>query len=82
MMQGAIIDITQNQGGTVSFLYRAQTPYPVTAVIQPKVSDARGVAPEGSKQRAYTLDGRAINADATSQLRHGIYIIDGRKVVR
>lgn len=74
-MLSAITDITQHKDGTISFCYRAPR-------IADAVSTPRRTATEERTRRAYTLDGRVIDTDATSRLRHGIYIIDGRKVVR
>ncbi len=72
LMQGAILNITQNSDKTISFRYRAGEP----------VVDAIHTVSAPSSSTIYRLDGRAVkNADATS-LRHGIYVINGKKVVR
>ena len=74
LMQGAILNITQHTDGTMSFDYRAGQSSQADAVATLR-SDRKPAT-------VYTLDGRAVrNADATS-LGHGIYIVDGRKVVR
>lgn len=74
LMEGAILDIKQHDDGTMSFRYRAPTPKTANAIVS--------VASQPRKGTVRTLDGRIINADATSRLRHGIYIIDGKKVIR
>ena len=73
LMQGAILNITQNSDKTISFRYRAGK--------EPVVDAIRTVSTSPSST-IYRLDGRPVkNADATS-LRHGIYVINGKKVVR
>ena len=74
LMQGAILDIKQNLDGTVAFHYRAPK-QPVTDGIG-EVTDR-----SHSNKTIYTLDGRVAGPDIQS-LRHGIYLIDGKKVVR
>ena len=73
LMQGAILGIKQNRDGTMSFRYRAgeqQVADAISEVVVPR----RG-------QTIYTLDGR-VAGTALKSLRHGIYLIDGKKVVR
>ena len=74
LMQGAILSIKQNRDGTVGFHYRA-----------PKQPIADGIGEVTDRSRSnktiYTLDGRVAGSDIQS-LRHGIYLIDGKKVVR
>jgi hypothetical protein len=73
LMQGAILNITQNSDKTISFRYRAGK--------DPVVDAIRTVSTTPSSTIC-RLDGRPVkNADATS-LRHGIYVINGKKVVR
>ena len=72
LMQGAILDIRQNSDKTMSFRYRATTP----------VTDAINEAPATPlPHRIFTLDGRVAGTRLES-LPHGIYIINGRKIVR
>ena len=73
LMQGAILNIKQNRDGTMSFRYRA-----AGQPIADAVSEV--TAPRRSKT-IYTLDGR-VAGTALESLRHGIYLIDGKKVVR
>lgn len=73
LMQGAILDIKQNSDGTMAFSYRA-----------PKQPVADGITEVTDRRRSetvYTIDGRAAGS-ALQSLRHGIYIIGGKKVVR
>jgi len=72
LMQGAILHIKQRKDGTVAFQYRAKQPVTdaIVAVRTPR-----------SDRKVYTLDGR-VAGTAVESLRHGIYIVDGKKVVR
>ena len=72
LMQGAILHIKQRKDGTVAFQYRAKQPIAdaIVAVRTPR-----------SDRKVYTLDGR-VAGTAVESLRRGIYIVDGKKVVR
>ena len=73
LMQGAILNIKQNSDGTMAFSYRA-----------PKQPAADGITEVTDRRRSetvYTIDGRAAGT-ALQSLRHGIYIVGGKKVVR
>ena len=85
LMQGAILNIKQNDDGTMSFYYRAGQQAGTSVGEAIRETEAPTLP-----RRIYTLDGRSVrnadafggrNADATS-LGHGIYIVDGKKVVR
>ena len=73
LMQGAILNIKQNSNGTMSFRYRAGEQQVADAISE--VADRR------RSNTIYTLDGR-VAGTALKSLRHGIYLIDGKKVVR
>ena len=74
LMLGAIVDIKQHNDGTMAFTYRA--PATATAITTVSATDKRHQRPT-----YYTTDGRAAGTDWQS-LRHGVYIVNGRKVVR
>ena len=74
LMQGAIVDIKQHNDGTMAFTYRAPTT--ATAITTVSTDGERHQQPT-----YYTTDGRAAGTDWQS-LRHGVYIVNGRKVVR
>ena len=71
-MQGAILDIKQNADNTMSFRYRA-TASKATAIREQELPTVPCMI--------YTLDGRPVGSDISS-LPHGIYVVDGKKVVR
>lgn len=73
LIQGAILDIRQNSDGTMAFNFRAPKRTVVDGISE--VTDRR------HGQTIYTIDGRAAGS-ALQSLRHGIYIVDGKKVVR
>ena len=77
-MMGSILDIHQNSGTdkTMSFRYRALNPV-ITAIREHQPSDLI----LRSSKAIYTLDGRSVATDRQS-LPHGIYIVDGRKVIK
>ena len=71
----AILDMKQNDDGTMDFRYRAKTPY----VITPD-DDPSGILTLSDKKNSscyYSLDGRRINGKPSTK---GIYIYEGRKV--
>jgi len=70
LMQGAILDIRQNRNGTMSFRYRAKKPDDVADHLQPLGYGLQ-------KPDIYDLQGRRVE-----EMRKGIYIVNGRKVVR
>jgi len=72
LMQGSILDIHQNDDGTMGFFYRAMNPI-LTAI--------RTVEVPTLPRRIYHLDGREAS-NSLESLPHGIYIVDGKKVVR
>jgi M6 family metalloprotease-like protein len=72
IMQGAILDIKQNADNTMSFRYRA-TASKATAIREQELPTVPCMI--------YTLDGRPVGSDISS-LPHGIYVVDGKKVVR
>jgi hypothetical protein len=74
LMQGAIVDIKQHNDGIMAFTYRAPTT--ATAITTVSTDGERHQQPT-----YYTTDGRAAGTDWQS-LRHGVYIVNGRKVVR
>ena len=74
LMQGAILGISHNSDGTMNFTYRAPKPQEADAIRH--VNATR--KPSGM---IYTLDGRTAGTDLQS-LRHGIYVVDGKKIVR
>ena len=75
-MQGAILDITQNDDGTMSFRYRANK----------NISD--GIKSiDNTAQRAdivYDLQGRRIvhSTSSNGTLPSGIYIVNGKKYIQ
>ena len=74
-MMGSILNIRQNTGSdkTMAFSYRAINPNIVTAI--------REVDSPTLPQTVYTIDGR-VAGTTTESLRHGIYIVGGKKVIR
>ena len=74
VMMGSLLNIHKNDDGTMGFFYRAVNPGLVTAVNETRLSRPAGQAPSA----IYSLDGRRV----AEPLKKGIYIIDGRKVVR
>ena len=72
MLTKSITDITQNDDGTVSFVFHANGE---SGIKTPEIKAGRyGI---------YTLTGRKLRADASIEdLPKGIYIINGKKVVR
>jgi hypothetical protein len=73
LMQGAILDIKQNQDGTIGFSFRAGK--------QPVPDGISEVTDHRRSKTIYTIDGRAAGS-ALQSLRHGVYIVGGKKVVR
>lgn len=83
LMNIAITDITQNDDGTIAFNFAPDssgseeddnTVYGVTAI--------RNVETVVNKtHRIYTLDGRYVGSDY-QQLKRGIYIVNGKKIVK
>lgn len=71
-MQGAILDIRQNADNTMGFRYRATTSK-ATAIREQELPSV--------PYMIYTLDGRPVSTDINI-LPHGIYVVDGKKVVR
>ena len=76
LMQGAILDITQNDDGTMSFRYRANK----------NISDGIRTI-DNTAQRAdivYDLQGRRIvhSTLLNSTLPSGIYIVNGKKYIQ
>jgi hypothetical protein len=71
-MQGAILDIRQNADNTMGFRYRATTSK-ATAIREQELPSV--------PYMIYTLDGRPVGTDINI-LPHGIYVVDGKKVVR
>lgn len=70
-MMGSILDIHANDDGTMGFFFRA---------VNPIVTGVHIIEAPTLPQRIYTLDGREAGTPLES-LPHGIYIIDGKKVV-
>ena len=78
LMQGAVLDITQNNDRTMSFRYRAKTPDAV-ASVQP-TSNGLPTSDNGLQATGiYDLLGRKLSGKPS---KHGVYIVDGKKVVR
>lgn len=79
-MQGAVLNIHQNAGGTMGFTYRANSG--ITAIEAITHRQPHHPSPiTNHPALIYTLDGRVAGTTLES-LPHGIYIIGGRKVVR
>jgi M6 family metalloprotease-like protein len=77
VMMGSILNIKQNNDGTMSFKYRATNPTIVTAISDPLDHNAL----HGKRASTiYTLDGR-VAGSSLERLRPGIYIVDRQKVV-
>ena len=72
-MDLSIVGITQNDDGTMSFRTLAEQ-------NQPDAIFTQNVQPS-STISIYTLDGRYVGTDLTS-LKHGLYVVNGRKVVK
>lgn len=74
-----IFDIKQNSDGTMSFTYRANAAR-ATSKIKAQASKLK---PQSSnlKSRIFTLDGRYVGTDLNA-LNRGIYIINGKKIVK
>lgn len=74
LMPAAVLDIHQNSDGTMSFKYRS-------GKHQPEVDAVSEVTAPQRRQTVYTPDGRVAGTSLES-LRHGIFIVDGKKVIR
>ena len=72
-MDLSILDITQNVDGTMSFRTAAEQSQP-DAILQ---TSAKPAAVAG----IYTLDGRYVGNDIHT-LKHGMYLVNGRKVIK
>ena len=72
LMMGSILDIHENDDGTMGFFFRA---------VNPIVTGIHMVEAPTLPRRIYTIDGREAGT-SLDVLPHGIYIIDGKKVVR
>ncbi len=72
-MTGAILDIRKNSDGTLAFRYRAHPPV-ADAIRELEYIDT-------ASPRIYTLDGRYVGT-AFDALPRGIYIINGKRVIR
>ena len=74
LLQGAILDITQNADRTINFNYRSGKPQTADAinVVQTDLDAPASI---------YTLDGRLIKNKDTKQLKSGFYIRGGKKIV-
>ena len=77
-MTGSILGITQNDDGTMGFTYRAVNPI-LTGIHSPITTHPSPIHYPPST--IYTLDGR-VAGTSLEELRHGVYIVGGRKVVR
>ena len=80
-MQGAILDIKQNSDGTMGFRYRAKKPDAVDGIqtigYGQEASDSH-YQPSG----LYDLQGRKLSASGNPQVKKGLYIQDGRLVLK
>lgn len=66
-----ITDITQNDDGTISFVFHASMP---EAIIAPRSTITESSA-------VYTLTGRKVQSNAINELPKGIYLTGGKKIV-
>lgn len=73
LMQGAILQITQNDDGTMNFYYRAGK--------KPETDAISVLTTLPSATTVYSIDGRPIKKKDARKLRPGIYIVSGKKVV-
>lgn len=73
LMMGSLLNIRQHSDGTMAFHYRAVNPAFVTSVNTP-----HSHLPSSKADIVYTLDGRRV----TAPRQKGVYIVNGRKVVR
>lgn len=71
-MDLSIIGITQNDDGTMSFRTVAEQNIPDVITTRNTPSTPTGI---------YTLDGRYVGTDINA-LKHGLYLVNGRKVIK
>ena len=77
-----VTEITQNDDGTVAFLVMGGDDSNILDNTDPTdITSITADTRRNAKRGTYSLDGRCIN-DNNSPLPKGIYIVDGKKVVR
>ncbi len=78
-----VTEITQNEDGTIAFLVMGGDDSNILVNAQPTgISSINADKPRRADNAVYTLDGRRIATHATENLPAGIYIVNGKKIVK